>query len=377
MKKLIVFDPKYKQVKQILRERIQLGIYKEDQPIPSEYQLMQEFGVSRHTILKALSELMGENIIYRIHGKGTFVSSRKKRLKKRVGIIVYHSENIYFSKIIKGAEGYIREKNYNLILCNSLGSFENETGYIERLISEVDGFIISSQYEKDIISEGLQKLIEDGFPFVLVSHTPEIKKIDKIDFVVPDYFTGMYKLVNHLLENDYCNFIFVTVKTGLKRKEIWERINGLKAALKEKGISEKNLRIFTITENDPINGYMEDALNNSTKIFELVKNDGKTCIVCSYDTIAIGIITGLRDRNIKIPETVGITGFDDIRPLSNLGFKLTTVSIPLEEMGRKAAELLIEKIETENTQPKQIILPTTLKIRRTTKLEKKWEEVRI
>lgn len=372
---IIEYKPKYKQIKEILKDRIMNGIYKEDSKIPSEHQLVKEFNVSRHTILKALSELMGENYIYRIHGKGTFVSKSNNRRKNKIAIIVYHSENMYFSKIIRGAEDYAKEKDYHLILCNSIGDFEKETNYIEELMDEVDGFIISCRHKKEKISNGLRTLVEKKFPFVLISHIPKIKDIHRIDFVIPDNFNGTYKLTKYLIENGYERFIFITTKGSFENIEIMERFKGLKIAMKEEGLSLKNLTILKITENDPMNAYIKDGYEIAEEIVKKIKKDGKTCIICTGDGIAIGIIEGLREKGVKIPEEVGVTGFDDIEPMSNFGFKLTTCAIPLKEMGEKSAEILIEKIENKRKEPKHIILPVELKIRKTTKIKEKEEVI--
>ncbi|MCM8773013.1 MAG: GntR family transcriptional regulator [Candidatus Omnitrophica bacterium] len=375
MKKLIKYEPKYKQIKKIIKERISKGIYKEEERIPSEYQLIKEFNVSRHTILKALSELIGENYIYRIHGKGTFVCSNHKRRKNKIAVLVYHSENIYFSKIIREAENFANKKNYHLILCNTIGDFEKETNYIEKLLPEVDGFLVCCCYKNKKISDGLKKLIKNEFPFVLFSHIPEIKNIDKIDYVIPNYFEGMYKLGKYLIKNDYRNFIFIVEKNGLKRTEIQERLKGLKLSIKEENL-EHNLKLFEISDRDAMNGYMNDGYEASKNLINYISKDRKTCIVCMNDSISIGIIMGLREKGVRIPEDVGVTGFDDITPLS-INFKLTTVSTSIYEMGRKAMELLIEKIEFVNHKPQHIILPYELKIRETTMTEKLKEEIKL
>ncbi|MCM8807554.1 MAG: GntR family transcriptional regulator, partial [Candidatus Omnitrophica bacterium] len=289
MKKIIEYQPKYKQIKEILKERIIKGKYAEGTKMPSENQLVKEFGVSKHTILKALTELINENYIYRIQGKGTFVCESKKRKKNKIAIIVYHSENIYFSKIIRGAEDYAKSNNYHLILCNSVGDYEKETSYINSLINEVDGFLISCVYLENKISSGLSFLIKNKFPFVFISHIPEIKNIKKFDFVIPDNFGGFYNLTKHLIINGYKNFIFLSIKNGFKRTEIKQRYEAFKKALKESKIKEDNWIVIETTDNDAMSGYIGDGYAICDELIKHI-NKEKLCIMCVGDGLAIGVL---------------------------------------------------------------------------------------
>ena len=72
--KLNTHSPLYNQIKDILKVRILEGVYQPNQQMPSETELLTKFGVSRITIRQALGELQNEGLIFRVHGKGTFVS---------------------------------------------------------------------------------------------------------------------------------------------------------------------------------------------------------------------------------------------------------------------------------------------------------------
>jgi GntR family transcriptional regulator len=71
--------PKWRQLADIIRERIASGEYQPRQPIPSEHQLVLETGLSRSTVQKALKALRDEGAIYSVHGLGTFVAERGQR----------------------------------------------------------------------------------------------------------------------------------------------------------------------------------------------------------------------------------------------------------------------------------------------------------
>jgi DNA-binding LacI/PurR family transcriptional regulator len=88
-----------------------------------------------------------------------------------------------------------------------------------------------------------------------------------------------------------------------------------------------------------------------------------TAVFCQSDMIAIGAMRAIRERNLRIPEDISIIGFDDI-PLSNyLEPPLTTIHQDLDEIGKHAARLLIEKIENPVKDPEFIFVENTLVIR--------------
>jgi GntR family transcriptional regulator len=71
--------PKWRQLADLLRERIEAGEYEPRQPIPSEHALVNETGLSRSTVRKAISALKGDGRVYSVHGLGVFVSPPKPR----------------------------------------------------------------------------------------------------------------------------------------------------------------------------------------------------------------------------------------------------------------------------------------------------------
>lgn len=92
----------------------------------------------------------------------------------------------------------------------------------------------------------------------------------------------------------------------------------------------------------------------------LRRGDDFSAIFCANDETAMGAIKGLWDKGIKVPEDVSVISIDDIEMARYFTPMLTTVHIPIDELGRHTAKTLIDRIEKGHTLPVKIELPFTL-----------------
>ncbi len=349
--KLSGIKPKYKQIKDILRHRISAGQYAEGEKIPSENELAQQFSVSRHTVIKALNELINEEMICRKQGMGSFVSPARARRKNRIGVIVYHSDNPYYSRIIRGIENYAERNGFYIVLCNSEGDILKEESYIRGLLSEVDGFLISPSYMQGELSPGVRFLLQKEKPFVLVSRLPSHKVAADIDFVIPDDYQGGYALTNHLLEGGYRKIFFMTVEGLHMQPEIQDRFAGYRKAIEDAGLSFDERSILEATSTDPLHGYEKDGYRMADRSASITERP--LAVFSVGDSMAIGLMRGLREKGVKVPQD------------------LTTVRHPAAEMGEKAMEVLLQAIEKGKSGGRQIVLPVELKVRKTSLMPKR------
>ena len=367
--------PKYKRIKEIIIGRIKSGLYQNDIPMPSENDFIKEFQVSRDTILKALNALTAEKFIVRKRGKGTFVSSeflRKPAQERQIALIIYHSDAPYYSRIAAGTESYAFSKGYSTILCNSFGDTERENLHIERHINSVDGFIIvpaaDCNYDYGL---GIKKIYEQNLPMIIISRVNNSPLTKKISSVLPDDCMGSFIGTRHLIECGYSRIkMMIQSKKLFSDYVVSERLKGFRMALTVAGMQFDDSSIIYAGGEHPDDGYYTDGYN-------FTKNSGGcmapgTGILTINDSMAIGVLKGLREMGARVPEDIGICGFDDIPASSLGGIELTSVSQNMAALGEKAAELLIAKIEDSSPEqePGFLNLPVFLKIRKTTLMRK-------
>jgi len=359
--------PKYKQLKEIVVRRIRSGEYPEGGKMPSENELSVEFQVSKHTVIKTLTELVNEGVLFRHQGKGTFLQSREKRRKNRIAVIVFHCDNPYYSKIVRAIEDKAHANACHVVLCNSEGNPGKEAAYIKKLIPDVDGFLICPVYCAGGTSPGMKLILEKEVNCVFIASLPTRREIKGIPCVVPDDVQGGYLSTRHLIEMGYTKILFLSVKGFLNRGEIHDRFSGYRNALSEAGIPFRREWMIEATNLDPLNGYRQDGYLATETILPMIEE--RTALFSIGDSLAIGMLKGLREKKIRVPDRVGVCGYDNIDLASQWGVDLTTVAHPIALMGEKSMEILFDRMNGRPTAEK-VILPVELKVRKSTVTEK-------
>jgi len=273
---------------------------------------------------------------------------------KIIGLIVPEISNPFFPELARGVEDKANEAGYNVIFCNSDDDPIKEERYLEMLAEKmVDGIIFVHTANR---SEGLEKYIRQDVPVILIDRDMDIDNVK--GKVLVNNFHGAYMGVKHLLDKGYKKIAFIT--GSLKSNITFDRLQGYKKALSEHDIPIDEKYIM-------LGQYKSEWGIQATKqlLSEGIDFDS---VFCGNDLIAIGVVKTLINNGLKIPDDVGIVGFDDIWMASMIMPELTTVKQPNYEMGYKASEMLIDIIANPETPSgkKMIFLETELIIRHST-----------
>lgn len=119
--------PKYIKVKEFIKEYISRGQLKAGDKLFSENQLAEQFNISRHTVRKAIGELINEGWLYQLQGKGTFVASSQgedKKKNKLIGVITTYLKDYIFPSIVSGIYDTLSKEGYNILLGQTNNEFE-------------------------------------------------------------------------------------------------------------------------------------------------------------------------------------------------------------------------------------------------------------
>ena len=311
------------------------------------YALNNKEGVNEATKvrIKQIAEEMG----YIPNSLAQGLLSKKTNI---IGVLIPDISNTYTSNFIKYLDIYARKNGFFLLLGSLVNSTDSEMDVLDKLIAKkVDGFIITpSSYDSIVYKNIADKLNKRGIPFLFSNLSfPTIKS----SFIVPDLEDGEYQITKYLLDEGFKDLVFVNGKKGNYYSDI--RYSGFLRAHEEHGIkSEESNYIECGNEFDFRAGYnLVGEFLKTRKLPEV--------FVALNDVIAYGIIKGLKELGIKVPEDVGVVGFDDIDAFAIDTVPLTTVRIPIEEI----AKLCIETIKDSSEQKvfKQFILATELVVR--------------
>lgn len=274
---------------------------------------------------------------------------------KVLGIIVPEITSHFFSSNISGIQDTAYKRGYNVMICQSNESFEQEKSNIKILVSsQVDGLLISLSRETKTFDH-LKELYDREIPFILFDRvTEEIP----VSTVTVDDAHGAYQVVKHLLEQGCKKIAYISGPEDLyiskKRKE------GYLKALAEFGIPEDQSRVLISDLNQETNKKIALELVHST--------DRPDAIFAIFDPLAVDVMMVLKENGIRIPQDIALAGFTDNPTSAVVEPSLTTVSQPGYEMGQISTNHLLDQLEDiVPNEPQSFVLGTTLVIRNSSK----------
>jgi LacI family transcriptional regulator len=272
----------------------------------------------------------------------------RKLLQKHsynIGVIVPEFVNSFFPEVIIGIQQVFLEKNYQVIIMQSNECAEIELKNLISMESNmVDGLLISLSKETQN-SAYLEQLIRDKFPVVLFNRVNDDKfPVSKVVF--NDYKWALFA-TEHLIEQGYRKIFHFSGPRHLTL--VKNRISGFrKALLKHRVPFNENQIIET-------GFYIEDGEHAMEQLIKA--GNIPEAIFTTNDPTAIGAMKVLKQHGFNIPGDVGVVGFSNTKMAEIVEPSLTSVVQPTTEMGRTAAQLLLEQINScEACAPQTIVM---------------------
>ncbi|MGB4045329.1 MAG: substrate-binding domain-containing protein, partial [Halanaerobiales bacterium] len=213
----------------------------------------------------------------------------------------------------------------------------------------VDGVILMSSRRND---ELIEKLIKSDYPFVVIGRMPDH---EGIPIVNNDNIKDTYDTVAFLLKRNYKKIIALSGPEEYIVSQ--DRAQGYIQALREHGnMDPEIICVADFKFEDAYQGVLDYIKENRKKFDAILAFD---------DMLALGAIRAIQEQGLRIPEDVGIIGFNDEPMFSYLKPALSTVRLPIHRMGEEAARMLIKMLNDDSYKGEEIILSTELIIRDT------------
>lgn len=345
---------KYVTLMEHLKEGILSGKIKPGDRLPSENQLSREYGLSRHTVRKALAILENDGYVTAEHGRGTFCSERMRHRKnsRNIAVIITYLSDYIFPRIIQGIDQVMTEQGYSIMLKNTGNSRQQEARCLEDILTkDVEGLIIEPS-KSQILCRNMtlyQQLDAYGIPYIFIQG--RYPQMQEKPCVLMDDEQGGYLAASYLLQLGHRRLVGIFKADDSQGAE---RHKGYVRALQEAHIPyDPDLVIWFHTEDRKVKpGLM---------VRRMVKEHRKfTGVVCYNDQIALEAYRALTEMGLRVPEDVSLTGYDDSFIASSGSLKLTTVAHPHEHLGKMAAQILLEEIRglrPEGAKPLTLLEP--------------------
>jgi LacI family transcriptional regulator len=252
----------------------------------------------------------------------------------------------YFPRLTEGISIKCNENDYmlSLFICNSK---EVERKLLPRVTRKgfIDGIIIQATGLHD---ESLDFISQGDIPYVVAGRP---LKAQEASYVEVDNVDGAFKATMHLIQLGYRRI--ATITGSLDTAVGIDRLNGFRKAFNDQRIS---IDEALIEEGD----FTEMSSYSATK--RLLSQDPEAIFVAS-DTMAVGVLQALRERNINVPKEVAIVGYDDLPPARNAVPPLTTIRQPIRTFGFKLVETIIDILTNGPKPARKIVFETELVIR--------------
>ena len=309
---------------------------------PSVRDVAERAGVSVGTVSHALNhpERVADSTLERVRAAiaelGFVGSETARRLRhggsSLVGVLVHDISNPFFTEAARGIEDRLREDNR----VPMLGSTDSDPDRERELMSLLAGLDVRGVIVTPSTStlDNLAVLAGRGIRIVLMDHPPISEELPTVS---GDDVAGARAAVAHLVELGHRRIGFVNGPLSVRQSI--DRRDGVLAALSEAGLDPAEV-LREVEAASGGQGYTADA--GAVGAAELLRADPPpSALFCANDQLAIGAMREIRRRGLAIPDDVAIVGYDDVDIASELITPLTSVHVPMRDIGRAAADLLL------------------------------------
>jgi LacI family transcriptional regulator len=279
--------------------------------------------------------------------------SLRRKYTSTLGLVLPDSSNPFFAEVARGVEDHAFEQGYNVIFGSSDGDLEKENAYLRVFIEkQVDGMIFVAAGES---TRNIHQLQAEHIPLVVVDR--EFKNVIA-DYVVTDNRRSGFLATEHLIQLGHRLIGCITGPSTVTPSA--GRVAGYRDALKAYSISF-NPRLVQRGDFQPPSGFV------ATQTFLSHKSQRPTAIFACNDMMALGALSAIYKAGLRVPYDIAVVGCDDITLASYALPPLTTIQQPKYEMGKLAAQILIERVNHQrNGKVQRHLLPTKLIVREST-----------
>lgn len=326
--------------------------------MPTIYDVAQLASVSPATVSRVINRRgnidpdMAERVREAIKALDYRPNSVARNLRRQISavwtLIISDIANPHFTSLIRGVEDAAQAVGHSIVLCNSDEDLAKERRYVEVAVAErAAGVIIAPASGRH---STIGPLLERGVPVVTIDR--RLRK-SPVNAVLTENTEGAERATTHLLESGYSRVACITgpmrTSTGV------QRLAGYRRAIKAAGL-------FYDPPLERVADYKEAGGYQATRLL-LDADEPPDALFVGNGLMTMGALRCLAETGVKIPQEMGVVGFDDQLWARLLRPTLSTVAQPTYELGRAAAQMLIEQADAPDSPPRTLTLPTELIVR--------------
>jgi len=273
---------------------------------------------------------------------------------RTLAYVLLDARNPFFTDVAEGAERTAEAFGLSLFLCHSGNRASREGDYLAHLVEQrVQGILVTPV---DPHAEVLSDVRRNGTPVVIVDRTRED---DEFRSVAVDDVLGGRLAVEHLLERGHERVAFIGGPDTIG--QVRDRLEGARRAWSEAGLPDDQL---TVVATDALT--VVEGRSAGERLMGVGRRRRPTAAFCANDLLALGLLQQLSTSGLSVPGDLAIVGYDDIDYAAAAAVPLTSVRQPRQELGRRAAELVLDEAEDPDHVHQQVVFTPELVARRST-----------
>jgi DNA-binding LacI/PurR family transcriptional regulator len=271
------------------------------------------------------------------------------RSRKLIGLLIPDIQNPFYVDVIRGIEEFAYAHDTAVLIGNFSQDQKKEKLYLDILRSEsVDGFIVAPSHGMD---EDIESLVEEGYALVCIDRG--LTNVN-VDVVMVDNHKGAFEATEHLVKVGHKRIAHITGNPTIPTTT--DRIAGYESALLKYGLPIDRSLIIGKESN------FESGLEITRHLLQMA--NPPDAIFTGNNLLTLGAFDMILQLGRRIPEDIAILGFDDMYWANSFNPPLTAVRQSGFEIGRKAAELLHQRIDDRDRPTAKIIMDTQLMVRK-------------
>jgi LacI family transcriptional regulator len=320
---------------------------------PTQYDVAREAGVSQTTVslvlnnpdIQAVPEETRQKVFEAINKLGYVPNSTARMLRTNrthtLACIIPMITNPFYPAFVSGIQDTAEARGYEVITYNTHGSAEKEAKFLQSVQQgRADGVIGVFFFMR---AHDLFPVLEKGIPVVRLETHRQRTGEWPLDNIYVDNASAAFTAVDYLISKGHRRIAMITGPGGPRNA----RREGYLQALSRHG-EGFDQQVEEVSSYDEVGGYqgMQRLLEGEQR---------PQAIFAANDLMAIGAMKAILDAGLRIPDDIAVVGFDDIPAAQLVTPALTTIRQAQEEIGRKAAELLLERLSGEETGDGRVI----------------------
>lgn len=318
-------------------------------------EVAEEAGVSKTTISRFLNNNYGnmsketKNRIAEVIERLNYRPSRQAQALKSkhsylIGVVVADISNLYSSLLLKGIGSILEDQGYQMIIVDAANSVSQETELLEKLLDQsVEGIILQPSSRQ---SANYTFITERNIPLLLVDRQTEPEKWSS---VMTNNIDATQEVIEKALAKGYENVVVLSepIKDASTRELRYQTV---KKTTEKAG---KDCQLIELTAKEQLADLLKPTLTSSKR----------SLIFASNGRVLMDTLAWLIEEEIKVPEELGITGFDDWNLTALVGPGITSIEQPSKKIGEIAAQHLLELLKQPQKR-QEIIVPSAIQWRK-------------